>query len=276
MRVSDRSVKAFFAILLMASVAIVSFGAVSSPVSAEKKTTTLTCDVSPREVHLGLNVTVSGGLYPHLEVPVTLTFIRPDGTSFQRSTWTSIGSWEFAPYSYTFTPDMEGVWRVYASWPGNNEYYGATSEVVNFTVLPPIILTRIYITLSRTELAVGETLKITGRLVAIVNDSEVPLEGMRVILEFDTPAELGSWEYRSATTGSDGTFSITFRPTSFGEWGVRAYWDGTENYAPYSTGWYSFTAHERKFPIVEAAVGGIVAVAVLAVALKFLRRRGRS
>ena len=275
MWVSSRFVKAFFTILLMASAAAVSFGAVSNPVSAEKKSTTLTCDVSPREVHLGLNVTVSGGLYPHLEVPVTLTFIRPDGTSFQRSTWTSIGSWESAPYSYTFTPDMEGVWRVYASWPGNDEYYGDTTDMVNFTVLPPIILTRIYITLSRTELAVGETLEISGRLVAIVNGSETPLGGMRVILEFDTPAELGSWEYRSAITGSDGTFSITFRPTSFGEWGVRAYWDGTENYAPYSTGWYSFTAHERKFPIVEAAVGGVVAVVIVVVALKF-RRRGRS
>ena len=275
MWVSSRFVKAFFTILLMVSAAAVSFGAVSSLVSAEKKSTTLTCDVSPREVHLGLNVTVSGGLYPHLEVPVTLTFIRPDGTSFQRSTWTSIGSWESAPYSYTFTPDMEGVWRVYASWPGNDEYYGDTTDMVNFTVLPPIILTRIYITLSRTELAVGETLEISGRLVAIVNGSETPLGGMPVILEFDTPAELGYSEYKSAITRSDGTFSIEYKPSTFGEWGVRAYWDGTENYAPYSTGWYSFTAHERKFPIVEAAVGGVVAVVVLVLALKF-RRRGRS
>ena len=274
MWVSDRSVKAFFAILLMASAAAVSFGAISSPVSAEKQSTTLTCDVSPQEVHLGLNVTVSGGITPYIEVPVTLTFIRPDGTSFQRFTWTEVTGWG-SFYSYTFTPDMEGVWRVYASWPGNDNYYGDTTDMVNFTVLPPIILTRIYITLSRTELTVGETLEISGRLVAIVNDSEVPLGGMPVILEFDTPAELGYSEYKSAITKPDGTFSIVYKPSTFGEWGVRAYWDGTENYAPYSTGWYSFTAHERKFPIVEAAVGGIVAIVIVVLVLKF-RRRGRS
>jgi len=273
-RVSDRSVKAFFTILLMVSAAAVSFGAVSNPVSAEKHSTTLTCDVSPQEVHLGLNVTISGGITPYIEVPVTLTFIRPDGTSLQRSTWTEVTGWG-SYYSYTFTPDMEGVWRVHASWPGNDEYYGDTTDMVNFTVLPPIILTRIYITLSRTELAVGETLEISGRLVAIVNGSETPLGGMPVILEFDTPAELGYSEYKSAITRSDGTFSIEYKPSTFGEWGVRAYWDGTENYAPYSTGWYSFTAHERKFPIVEAAVGGVVAVVIVVVALKF-RRRGRS
>jgi len=273
--VSDRSVKAFFTILLMASAAAVSFGAVSNPVTAEKHSTTLTCEVSPKKVNLGLNVTVSGRIVPLIKVPVTLTFIRPDGTSLQRSTWTEIAVWDFCFYSYTFTPDMEGVWRVYASWPGNDEYYGATSEVVNFTVLPPIILTRIYLTLSRTELTIGETLELTGRLVAVVNGSETPLGGVVVTFALGTPAVEHSLA-RAAITESDGTFSITFRPSTLGEWVVRAYWDGNETYAGCSTDQYSFKVLERKFPIVEVAVGGVVAVVVLVVALKFLRRRGRS
>ena len=261
--------------VLMASLAVMSsVDALPNLGAAEKVPTSITCDVSPREVHLGLDVTVSGGIIPFIEVPVTLTFIKPDGTPIQRSTWTEVGAWG-SYYSYSFTPDMEGVWRVYASWPGNDNYYGDTTDMVNFTVLPPIILTRIYITLSRTELTVGETLEISGRLVAIVNDSEVPLGGMPVILEFDTPAELGYSEIKSAITKPDGTFSIVYKPSTFGEWAVRAYWDGTENYAPYSTGWYSFTAHQRKFPIFEAAVGGIVAIVIVVLVLKF-RRRGQS
>ena len=273
MWVSDRPVKAFFTILLIASAAAVSFGAVSNPVTAEKHSTTLTCEV-PQEVHLGLNVTVYGSVTPYIKIPITLTFIRPDGTSFQRYIW-SERTHLSAYYSYTFTPDMEGVWRVYASWPGNDEYYGATSEVVNFTVLPPIILTRIYLTLSRTELTIGETLELTGRLVAVVNGSETPLGGVVVTFALGTPAVEHSLA-RAAITESDGTFSITFRPSTLGEWVVRAYWDGNETYAGCSTDQYSFKVLERKFPIVEVAVGGVVAVVVLVVALKFLRRRGRS
>jgi len=271
--VSDRPVKAFFTILLIASAAAVSFGAVSNPVTAEKHSTTLTCEV-PQEVHLGLNVTVYGSVTPYIKIPITLTFIRPDGTSFQRYIW-SERTHLSAYYSYTFTPDMEGVWRVYASWPGNDEYYGYTTDIVNFTVLPPITITRIYLTLPRTEPTVGENIEITGRLVAIINDSETPIGGVPVFLEIGTVAPLGSNETRSVITESDGTFSIKFRPNQFGKWLVRAYWDGNETCAPYSTDWYYFMVHERKFPIVEAAVGGVVAVVIVVVVLKF-RRRGRS
>ena len=87
---------------------------------------------------------------------------------------------------------------------------------------------------------------------------------------------MGSNVTRSVITESDGIFSIKFRPNQFGKWLVRVYWDGNKTHAPYSTDGYYFTVHERKFPIVEVAVGGVVAVVVLVVALKFIRRRGRS
>ncbi|RLG95399.1 hypothetical protein DRO29_05765, partial [Candidatus Bathyarchaeota archaeon] len=99
-------IKVTFLAVLMASLAVMSSAdALPNLEAAEKVPTSITCDVSPREVNLGLDVTVSGGITPFIEVPVTLTFIRPDGISFQRFTWTDVGAWG-SYYSYTFTPDM--------------------------------------------------------------------------------------------------------------------------------------------------------------------------
>ena len=261
--------------VLMASLAVMSSAdALPNLRAAEKVPTSITCDVSPWEVHLGLDVTVSGGITPYIEVPVTLTFIRPDGTSLQRSTWTDVGAWG-SHYSYTFTPDMEGVWRVYASWPGNDEYYGATSEAVNFTVLPPITRTRIYISLPRGEVTVGDSLEVSGKLVSVINGSEVPIEGVSVIVSFNPPSHVwGQPITKSASTGDDGTFSLTFKPNAVGNWSVSASWEGNKTFT-YCSASKQFTVLEKKFPWVEV-VGGVVAVVAVVLTVRFLRRRGGS
>ena len=265
-------VKVILLTVLVASLAVTSSSmAIPNLKAAEKHSTTLTCGVSPQEVHLGLRVTVYGDIIPFIEVPVTLTFIRPDGTSFQRSTWTHITSGG-ARYYYYFTPDMEGVWRVYASWPGNDNYYGDTTDMVNFTVLPPITITKIYVTLSKREVTVGDTLEVSGRLVAIVNDSEVPIGGVPIILRFDNPVRFSS--YTSTFTEDDGTFSVIYKPAVVGEWRVIASWEGNETFASCSED-ELFTVLERKFPLAEV-VCGTVAVIVVVLVVIFLRRRGGS
>jgi len=255
---------------LVASVTLASFGFLLGLGAAEKKETSVTCDVNPRSVHLGLSVTVWGGLYPYLVVPVTLTFIRPDGTPFQRSTWTFMGSWGVAPYNYTFTPDMEGVWRVYASWPGNDEYYGATSEVVNFTVLPPITMTKIYLTLPKSEVTVGDSLEVSGKLVAIINGSEVPIGGVPIIVWFFPPV---GWDIsQTAYTEDDGTFSLAYKPPLVGNWTISVSWGGNETHTRCSAS-QTFTVLEKRFPWAEVVGGSVVAVVVIILGVKVFRRK---
>ena len=61
-----------------------------------------------------------------------MRIISPDGREIIRETTsTSTGA-----FSYTFTPDTVGKWSVQASWPGDEDYLGATSEWVSFEVIP--------------------------------------------------------------------------------------------------------------------------------------------
>jgi len=106
----------------------------TTSITVRKTSSSITCSVSPDSIYLNDNVTVSGDIDPDLEgVTVTLEFTKPDGSSeLITTTSNSTGG-----YSVEYTPDMAGNWTVTASWQGDENHEGATSDPAAFTVETP-------------------------------------------------------------------------------------------------------------------------------------------
>jgi len=96
-----------------------------------KASSTISCSVSPEKVKKGETATVSGSISPvHAGVAVTLTYRRPDGSTFKRTlTTTSTGT-----FSDMYKPETAGSWSVTASWEGDQDHNPATSTAFAFTV----------------------------------------------------------------------------------------------------------------------------------------------
>jgi len=99
-----------------------------------KDTSIISCSISSNKIIYGEPITVYGSITPTIsDVTVTLTYFRPSGATIKRTTTTDFGG----NYEYTLTPAEIGQWSIEASWEGNSEYKGATSQTLEFTVVEP-------------------------------------------------------------------------------------------------------------------------------------------
>jgi len=113
-------------------------GAISSGLifTIEKAPTVVSITVSPSSVDEGSSVKVSGAISPALTgALISVTLTRPDGSIVPRSVTSSDGL-----FSDNYTPGSIGRWTVRASWLGNENYLGSTSEQSSFTVSKPFPL----------------------------------------------------------------------------------------------------------------------------------------
>uniref|UniRef100_A0A7C1CDF6 Ig-like domain repeat protein n=1 Tax=Thermofilum adornatum TaxID=1365176 RepID=A0A7C1CDF6_9CREN len=95
-----------------------------------KKPSSITVSVSPASVERGGSVSVTGSISPGVSARVILKIVSPDGsTTVVEVDATSTGS-----FSYVFSPNKVGKWSVQASWAGNEDYVGATSDWASFNV----------------------------------------------------------------------------------------------------------------------------------------------
>jgi uncharacterized repeat protein (TIGR02543 family) len=90
-------------------------------------------DLSSEKIALDDTITVSGYITPAHEATVTLTYKRPDGSTCNRTVETSSADGTF---SDTYELKLDGLWSVTASWLGDANYYGDTSETKEFRVDP--------------------------------------------------------------------------------------------------------------------------------------------
>lgn len=91
----------------------------------------ISCEAQPLETEVGRDVEVSGLISPaFLNVPVTLTYVKPDGSKFNRTITTGLDG----TFSDTYTVDAAGLWKITASWEGNENYIGAVSYPTSLTV----------------------------------------------------------------------------------------------------------------------------------------------
>ena len=192
------------------------FGATSSEVTltvSTKRRSFLEITIVPEVILLDQQVTVTGVLTPPLaDITITLTYIRPDGTIITRTVTTNATG----GFTDVFTPDAHGIWKVYASWPGNVDYLPATSLTLSFEVRATSLLE---ITVHPEEVLVGDTVVIVCKLTP-------PLENMPVTIEYrlkDKP-----WEVLARVlTDELGQAVYMWKPEVLGEYHFRASWPGT-------------------------------------------------
>jgi signal peptidase I len=93
---------------------------------------TITCTVCPNPtVNLGENITVYGSINPARSgVDVKLTY-EWNGTTITRAVTTN----STGVYQDTYKPNGLGVWKIKASWEGDNSYFGASSGIVTISVI---------------------------------------------------------------------------------------------------------------------------------------------
>ncbi|MEM2058916.1 MAG: hypothetical protein QXO76_11805, partial [Thermoproteota archaeon] len=184
-------------------------------VTVPRASTSISCSVSPSTVTIGGSVTVSGVISPTVEgVTVTLTYTKPNTSSFTRAITTSPNG----AYSDNYTPDQLGSYSVTASWSGNEDYKEATSLQASFKVMKNP--SSISINLDSTSISIGSALRIGGTL-------SPPLSNVKVMLSYRVKG--GNWvPLKNLTTNPDGQFSYmwTNTPHSEGEYELRASWLG--------------------------------------------------
>ena len=93
--------------------------------------TTISCSSSLSEINIGSSITISGAINPSLSMKtVTLTYKKPDGSTFNRTTITN----SYGSYSDIYIPDTLGSWSVTASWDGDSTHDGSSRSSKSFTV----------------------------------------------------------------------------------------------------------------------------------------------
>ena len=193
----------------------------------------LTLRLDEDEVTGGEGVTASGQL-SHGGKEVEIVYEHGDEASNFTVTTDASGS-----FSHAFTPTAKGEWKVHASFPGDDACQPALSETLNFTVSP--LPTSLTCALSEERIKPGKEVTISGEF-------SLGMAGVEVGL---TLAVSDNVTTLSATTSSDGGYSVGFTPESEGVWSIRAEVEGD-----------GFRYEGAESPAVELAVAkhtGLVA-----------------
>jgi len=203
----------------------VHFGATSPALTltvSPKARSTLTISVSPTVINFGETVTVTGTLTPALAgVQITLTYTRPDGAVVNRTVTTDASG----SFTDTFKPDMDGVWKVKARWPGNVNYVSAVSDEVSFKVKTPIVLT----------LEVQPKYASLNQSILFVCRFSPPLTGVSIVLKYSSDGG-ATWNVLTTmVTGAGGYAAYVWTPPSEGEYQFWAVFQGTADLMPASS-----------------------------------------
>ena len=97
-----------------------------------KISTSLEISPLPKEVEVGKKLTITGKITPPLAgIKVTLTYIKAGEVKITHTvTTTSNGT-----FTDTVIPDAGGIWKVKASWEGNEKYEASESGEVSFEAI---------------------------------------------------------------------------------------------------------------------------------------------
>lgn len=203
--------------------------------------TRITCGLSDSSITVGLSITVTGSINASLTAQVTIQ-ANADG-----STWinlTTVNTDSGGRFSYSWTPNAVGTYRVRASWPGNQQYSEATSDIVTLTVTK--VSTTISCSVSPAEVNQGSPVTTSGS----INPAAA---GKNVTLTYKKPD--GATSTKIVKTGSDGKFTDTYTPDTAGSWTVSASWTGDQTYRGASSSSASFTVKKSGCLVATATYG---------------------
>ncbi|MBS7609114.1 carboxypeptidase regulatory-like domain-containing protein [Candidatus Bathyarchaeota archaeon] len=218
-------------------------GIVTLTVTKPPKTpTSITCSLAPASLPYGGKVRIMGLITPALpNITVSLKYEKPDGSQFTES----VKTYENGSYHHEYTPDQVGLWRVEASWLGNDQYLGATSPTAVFTVTK--VGTTISISVSKAEITEGNAITVSGSIT--------PSPGsVTVILSYRKPD--GTILNRTVTSTPAGAYTDTWNPSPKGSWSVTASWSGSGTHGASTSSAVAFTVKEKGLCIIATATYG--------------------
>jgi hypothetical protein len=179
----------------------------------------ISCSISSSELFKGDTTVISGLISPPVDgVFVTLTYVKPDGTSVTHSVTTSSSG----SYSDNYTPETLGTYYVQAGWPGDSNYKGSVSTWISFSVIRRP--SSISISVSSAYIVPGDSLGVSGILSPAVSNATVTLS-YRV--------QGGCWiTLTDLAVDSNGRFSYlwTDTPATKGTYELKASWLGNDDY----------------------------------------------
>ena len=195
------------------------FGAVSSTVTlivSTKRRSSISIQLSEEQIDLGENITVTGSLNPALAgVTVTINYIKPNGDVVMRTVVTDSNG----KFKNVFTPDVSGIWKVYASWEGNADYMGAKSGKLTFKVRGVLEI----------EILVNPTVTRVNSIVFIYGEVTPEIEGLPAYFEISTDGV--SWNTLGFTyVNRNGSISMLWTPSLEGSYYIRIRIPATANF----------------------------------------------
>ena len=182
-------------------------------VGVQPETSSISCSVSSSNLTIGDSVRVSGSITPARSGVMVTVSQKGDGSW---NTLAAVASASDGGYSYSWKPALAGSYQLKASWEGDSLYMGATSSTVSVTVnkIPVAISCKA----SSSEITDGDTITISGSINPTVS-------GRNITLSYTKP-DGNMTVTRNVTTGSNGSYSDSYKPDTTGSWTVKASWDG--------------------------------------------------
>jgi hypothetical protein len=169
-------------------------------------------------------------------------------------------------FMYEFTPDKAGNWMVSASWLGDQEWWGASSESCSFSVQK--LSTTITCSIGHTALYLGEGLDVTGYVFPAERNIEV-------VVSLTKPD--GTIVTRPVYTSSDGSYELlAFQPNLKGQWEIQAEVTGDEFHQPSNSSTVSLAVNDtwfNEYKIYIIGAGGAAGIVALGI---FLFTRGKA
>lgn len=199
-------------------------------------------------------IVVSGFSYPEGEGrSILLSYTRPDSSILTRMATTSSSGF----FTDSLLPDVAGNWRLQASWAGDAEIEGSTSQV--HLIIVRGIHTSISTQTSLSRVTEGEVITISGSM-------SPPLSAAEVSINITKPG--GSIDTVTSITDSDGFYTYSYTPTEPGLWSVEASWGGDSRHEAASSAAQPFEVAERNplltpLGVIVVTAGVLVSIAVI-------------
>jgi len=241
----------------------------------------ITLELSIPVVYYGENITVTGST-PVSETNVTLTYAMLKNSTLSSTVLDSAAAND-AILNYTsnntavsrlvptdssgnfrdvYSLNQTGKWIVWASWNGSETYFAASSDYLKFTVKKMLMSVTCNIT-SR-SLTIGDNVTVTGFVYPRVANLTVTV----------TFIASNSTIKQTATTDSNGTYLVNWKPDSIEMWRVHAHIaEDASRSAAYSNSTSFKVADTWLNQYMLYIIGGVGGVAGVSVVVFIIRRR---
>jgi flagellin-like protein len=194
-----------------------------------RQATQITWDTFPDSVEYGHDLSIYGWLTTSGGSgiggkTITLTFTKPDLTTFTQTLTTSGGAWsgffsgDFAETTMLSPPN----WKIVASFAGDPTYKPSTSSNREFTVTKAN--PSLSCSVNHDNRDFGESITTSGTLTSSGN----PLSGQTITLTYSIGTTVHAT--RTVTTSGSGGYTDTYTPDAVGDWTVTASFTGNTNY----------------------------------------------